>query len=289
MVFCCHFGNSVEKTAVILSHLYVIGLKIVLRGKAAQRLKRKKACGIDGIFNEHLINGGNMLYNQLSLLYTDMYKYGYIPVCLKKGIIITIHKGGRKSKLDPSYYYIMIILINYRAVTLSSSILKLFERILLNLAESASNVPLNIMQGGFRANISCNMSSIMLRECILLAKENHSKLYVSFLDVQKAFDKVWHNGLFVKLYEKGIKSNLLRTIIDLHNGMKSCVLYKGNYSDWFPVLQGTRQGGVLSPFLYLCYIDGLINELLHCTRGSNGYARIDVRFPDKNDKLVQTR
>ena len=134
--------------------------------KAAQRLKRKKACGIDGIFNEHLINGGNMLYNQLSLLYTDMYNYGYIPDSLKKGIIITIHKGGRKSKLDPS---------NYRAVTLSSSILKLFERILLNLAESALNVPLNIMQGGFRANISCNMSSIMLRECILFAKENHSK------------------------------------------------------------------------------------------------------------------
>ena len=226
--------------------------------KAAQRLKRKKACGIDGIFNEHLINGGNMLYNQLSLLYTDMYNYGYIPDSLKKGIIITIHKGGRKSKLDPN---------NYRAVTLSSSILKLFERILLNLAESALNVPLNIMQGGFRANISCNMSSIMLRECILFAKENHSKLYVCFLDVQKAFDKVWHNGLFVKLYEKGIKSNLLRTIIDLHNDMKSCVLYNGNYSDWFPVLQGTRQGGVLSPFLYLCYIDGLINELLHCSSG----------------------
>ena len=132
---------------------------------------------------------------------------------------------------------------------MSSSILKLFERILLNLAESVLSVPLNIMQGGFRANISCNMSSIMLRECILFAKETHSKLYVCFLDVQKAFDKVWHNGLFVKLYEKGIKSNLLRTIIDLHNGMKSCVLYKGNYSDWFPVLQGTRQGGVLSPFL----------------------------------------
>ena len=85
--------------------------------------------------------------------------------------------------------------------------------------------------------------------------------------MQKAFDKVWHKGLFVKLYEKGIKSNLLRTIIDLHNGIKSCVLYKGNYSDWFPVLQGTRQGGVLSPFLYLCYIDGLINELLHCSSG----------------------
>ena len=39
VVFCCHFGNSVEKTAVILSHIYVIGLKIVLRVKGWNKWK----------------------------------------------------------------------------------------------------------------------------------------------------------------------------------------------------------------------------------------------------------
>ena len=63
-----------------------------------------------------------MLYDQLANFFTDMYKYGYIPNSLKDGIIITLHKGGRKSKTDPN---------NYRAITFSSAILKLFEGILL--------------------------------------------------------------------------------------------------------------------------------------------------------------
>ncbi|MCG8035004.1 MAG: reverse transcriptase family protein, partial [Candidatus Thiodiazotropha taylori] len=225
---------------------------------AVRSLKRKKACGFDCIFNEHLIYGGNILHKELSLLFNDMYSCGYVPDRLKRGIIVTIHKGGKKSKTDPD---------NYRAVTLSSCILKLFERLLLHRVESALSIPLNSMQGGFRATLGCNMSSLMLRECVSFAKENHSKLFACFLDVQKAFDSVWHNGLFVKLYDMGIWGNLLRIIVNLHSGMESAVLYKGRYSVWFPVKQGTRQGGVLSPFLYLCFINGLINELTSSSFG----------------------
>ena len=82
--------------------------------KAARQLKCRKACGYDGIFNEHLKNGGIKLHEELALLYTDMYNHGHIPEGLKKGIIITLHKGGRKSKSDPN---------NYRAITLTSCIL----------------------------------------------------------------------------------------------------------------------------------------------------------------------
>ena len=139
---------------------------------------------------------------------------------------------------------------------------KLFERILLQRAEAALCVPLSPLQGGFRANLGCIMSSSMLRECISSTKETHSKLFVCFLDVQKAFDSVWHNGLFVKLYNMGIRSNLLRVIINLHKDMKSTVFYKGHPSEMFSVMQGARQGGVLSPFLYLCFNNDFINELV---------------------------
>ena len=82
----------------------------------------------------------------------------------------------------------------------------------------------------------------MLRACISFTKENHSKSFVCFLDVQKAFDSVWHNGLFVKLYNMGIRSNLMRVIINLHKDMKSAVFYKGHRYEVFSVMQGTRQG-----------------------------------------------
>ena len=99
--------------------------------------------------------------------------------------------------------------------------------------EASLNTPLNMLQGGFRAGLSCRMLSLMLKECISFTKENHSKLFVCFWDVQKAFDCVWHNRLFVKLYQMGIRSNLLRVIINIHRGMKRSDLYKGHYSDWF--------------------------------------------------------
>ncbi|MCG8048280.1 MAG: reverse transcriptase family protein, partial [Candidatus Thiodiazotropha endolucinida] len=221
-------------------------------------LKTSKACGKDGIYNEHLLHGGNNLAYQLSLLYTDMYNCGYIPDTMKKGIIITLHKGGRKSKKDPN---------NYRAITLTSSVLKLFERILLSFIENTLSEPLNSLQGGFRPTVGCNMTSLMLKECIMFAKERHSKLFVCFLDVQKAFDKVWHNGLFLKLYNMGIKSKLLRVVIDLHSNLMSSVFHNGYNSHWFPVLQGTRQGGVISPLMYLCYVNDLLNELCTCDLG----------------------
>ena len=126
---------------------------------------------------------------------------------------------------------------------------------------------MNTLQGGFRPNIGCNMTSVMLKECCLFAKEHHSKLFVCFLDVQKAFDKIWHNGLFLKLYQKGIRSTLLRVIINLHLNMTSRVIYNGHHSEWFSILQGARQGGVVSPFMYLCYIDDLISELYACIAG----------------------
>ena len=88
-----------------------------------------------------------------------------------------------------------------------------------------------------------------------------------YLDVQKAFDRVWHSGLFLKLHKMGVKNELLRIIIDLHTNMKSRVLYKGQNSNWFDVLQGTRQGGVLSPFLFLCFSNDLLNELCNSTAG----------------------
>ena len=70
-----------------------------------------------------------------------MFNYGYIPTSLKEGIIITLHKGGRKSKTDPN---------NYRVINLSSALLKLFELLLLEKFKQLLQSPLMCLQGGFR-------------------------------------------------------------------------------------------------------------------------------------------
>ena len=213
-----------------------------------------KSGGEDGIMYEHIKYGGFILHKVLSILFTAIIRLAHAPKDMKKGVIVTIFKGGNKRKDNPD---------NYRAITLSSVILKLLERILLTRIELFDDInpPIHPLQGGFKKQQGCLMTSYLVKEALLFAKENSSKVFACFLDVKKAFDQVWHDGLFYKLYNCGVNKTILRVIIDLYTEMQSCVKNQSHKSEWFPVQQGTRQGGVLSPFLYLVFDNDLIWEL----------------------------
>lgn len=86
-------------------------------------------------------------------------------------------------------------------------------------------------------------------------------LYTCFLDAQKAFDKVWHDGLLLKLHERGLDLYLWKIIVSLHCNLHSYALFRSFKSIRFKILRGTRQGGVLSPFMFLCFIDDLLDQL----------------------------
>ena len=233
--------------------------------EALRECKKGKACGEDLIFYEHVIYGGHYIREALAVLYSAMYSLTYAPVEMKRGTIITLHKGGRKRKDDPN---------NYRAITLSSVLLKIYERILLHRLESNFTERLDKLQGGFQKHIGCLMTSFSVKEAISFCKENNSKLYACFLDVRKAFDTVWHLGMFYKLLKFNVRGLMLKAIINLYDKMESRVKFKGFTSDWFPVLQGTRQGGVLSPVLYLVTINDLILELKASMEGLTVYNMI---------------
>ena len=185
--------------------------------------------------------GGEIIFVLLAKFFTAMLKHSHAPDDIKRGIIITLFKGGNKRKDNPD---------NYRAITLSSVILKLFERILLTRIQLFDNLcpPIHPLQGGFQKNMGCLMTSFLLSETANYANENGSLLYVCFLDVRKAFDCVWHDGLFYKLYNIGIDKAIFKILQNLYRGMTSCVKFHGCRSDWFPINQGTRQGGSYFPF-----------------------------------------
>ena len=75
-----------------------------------------------------------------------MLKHSYAPDDIKRGVIITLFKGGSKRKDNPD---------NYRAITLSSVILKNFERILLTRIQLFDDLrpPIHPLQGGFQKKI----------------------------------------------------------------------------------------------------------------------------------------
>ena len=81
------------------------------------------------------------------------------------------------------------------------------------------------------------------------------------MDSQKAFDKQDHKLTLCELYSQGVDGILWSVISDLYEGLTSKVKWQGEYSDPFLVLQGVRQGGVLSPHFYKTYINPLLLDL----------------------------
>ena len=87
-----------------------------------------------------------------------------------------------------------------------------------------------------------------------------------FLDISKAFDKVWHDGLLFKLQENGISGNLLKVLKHFLTNRKQKVVLNGQSSSWINVKAGVHQGSILGPLLFLIYINNLADGLSSNTK-----------------------
>ena len=211
------------------------------------------APGSDGIVPILLTHTGKAMYAALSNIYTYSWHHAVLPQQWTEANVMALYKG-KGTRSDPS---------SYRPISMTSIIIRTFEHLihkrLSELLEKASFF--HPLQFGFRQHHST-------LDAINYLQYNTRAQYVKsapcptlFLDIQKAFDRVWHPKLLQTVEDAGLTGRAWKWLHAFLSRRRIRTVDSSHQSEWRRIEYGVPQGAVLSPLLFNIFINSLAKRI----------------------------
>ena len=212
-----------------------------------------KSPGSDGITMEMIKSFTQNLVPFLVELFNTILHSGNYPQQWREAIICPLHKKGTIH--DPQ---------NYSGISLLCVLGKIFIKALNTRFQTwADNNDINKdEQAGYRKGfLTIDQIFILYANVSKYISKKKGRMYVCFVDFSKAFDSIPHSLLWYQMMKSGIHGKAIRVMQSMYENLRSCVRAQGGLTHYFDCLVGTRQGCMLSPFLFALYIGELVDML----------------------------
>ena len=245
---------------------------------AIGELKTNSAPGPDGVPAQLLKRCKQAISAPLASMWRRSLEAGVVPSFYKLSLVTPLHK--KENKITPG---------NYRPVSLTSHIVKVFERVikrkLVNYLEWNKFISPN--QHGFRSGRSTLTQLLAHVNDVLVGWSKGLDLDCIYLDYAKAFDKVDHALLVQKLEYYSIHPKIVKWVESFLENRKQCVVVNGAKSKEKCVISGVPQGSVLGPVLFIIFINDLESVIQGSTmRFFADDTKISKRIASHEDHVI---